>query len=109
MLTLAPLMNRSWTQSPSDDLCPSAMPHSPLCKPLRAYACTLSLRLPPCCCSGHAALGKTLRILLYSLQVEAFLFLFFGLVVSFGSTSTTRQTQFPVIVLLLGIVASIAK
>lgn len=49
------------------------------------YVHSLSLKIPQFCCSGKTALGKIPSVLLYLLQVKPFLFLFFALVVSFGS------------------------
>ncbi|XP_057572133.1 uncharacterized protein LOC130840537 [Hippopotamus amphibius kiboko] len=76
-------------------LCPSSMLNllcsSPfmnmrtLPKPLRNYACTLSLTLPQFCCFAKGPWCSP-----YLLQVIHPLF---GLIVSFGSPPTKRQTQ----------------
>ena len=71
------------------------MLNSPLLNPLHEYVCPLSLNLPQFCCSGRHSFGKYPWCSPYSLQViKSFLPLLFGLAVSFGSTSTKRQTQF---------------
>ena len=58
------------------------------------YVCTLTLKLPQVCCLGEKLLWEKSQVFsLFAAGNKSFLLLIFGLVVSFGSTPTKRQTQ----------------